>query len=164
MIKVYLDTCVLSGLKNSKIDLNQLKALEQLCDREDIEFVSSEKMLDEFLQTQNNRTRMELRILYKLIDKLPSKNITETTTAFLSPMQPAAVERKLPLYEKLENIFDSDDAEHIYYAIIGDCDYFLTLDNNTILSRIDDYKEELDVIDSNIAYVNPLSLFKRIDG
>ena len=164
MKKVYLDTCVLSKLNNSKLELDQLKALDKLSDMDNIDFTSSDKMLEEFLNTSDDKTRMELRVLYKLINKLPGRDTTETQTSFLSPGFPVPTEAKKPLLYKLEKTFDTADAEHIYHAIKGNCDYFLTLDKKSILNKIEKYREKLEEISSGMRYVDPVALLKEIGG
>lgn len=68
-MKVYIDTCVFSRLLDLRISDKELDALNSLCDDESIEFITSEKTLDEFLNTKNDKRRKSLRVLFRLITK-----------------------------------------------------------------------------------------------
>jgi hypothetical protein len=67
-----------------------------------------------------------------------------------------------PLLAELQKIFDADDAEHITLAVRSSCDYFLTLDEKTILSRVRSYSDRLNVLWGEIEFVNPEQLAKRL--
>ena len=51
MKKVYLDTCVLSKLNNSKLDIDQPRTLDILSEMDNIDFTSSDKLAEESLDT-----------------------------------------------------------------------------------------------------------------
>jgi hypothetical protein len=59
-----------------------------------------------------------------------------------------------PLYEELNAIFD-DDAEHIFQAVMANCDYFITFDKKTILKRVSRNKHELQKICGTMRLVSP---------
>lgn len=67
-----------------------------------------------------------------------------------------------PLLKKLRNIFDSDDAEHIFQAIVGGCRYFITIDKKTILNRVEDKKVLLEEICPDLEFVSPSELLKKL--
>jgi hypothetical protein len=63
-----------------------------------------------------------------------------------------------PLYEQLSSIFDPDDAEHIVHAVREDCDYFLTLDEESILKRARAHTSAVTALCRKLKFVSPQDL------
>jgi len=80
-------------------------------------------------------------VIYSLFKKVPEKNYLEGYTATLGSAALGTValgggfSRESPLYTFLKTIFDPDDAQHIFQAESNGVQYFLTLDERTILNR-----------------------------
>lgn len=165
-IKVYLDTCILSNLRADKIKEEQLTALDKISDYENIVFVTSDKMLDEFLKTTEDRIRITLKILYKLITKIPSKSFIRIEGGRVYPKTyPKTYSHEVEdeLFSSLKVIFPHmDDAEHIYQAAEGGCKYFMTLDENSILKKAKKFLIELNKICPNLEFVDPVILLKKL--
>jgi hypothetical protein len=63
-----------------------------------------------------------------------------------------------PLLVTLRQIFQPDDASHIFQAVKNQCDYFLTLDGSTILEPAIAHQATLAAAGVSIGFVNPLQL------
>jgi hypothetical protein len=166
IIKVYLDTCILSNLKADKIKEDQLNALDKISDYENIVFVTSDKMLEEFLKTTEDRIRITLKILYKLIIKIPSKPFFRIEGGRSYPKTyPKTYFRKVEdeLFTNLKIIFPHrGDVEHIYQAAVGECKYFMTLDENSILKKANKFLDQLNNICPNLEFVDPVTLIDKL--
>lgn len=165
-IKVYLDTCILSNLRADKIKEEQLNSLDKICDYENIVFVTSDKMLEEFLKTTEDRIRITLKILYKLITKIPSKSFSRFEGGFSFPFKfPITFGEKVEyeLFSSLKVIFPhKDDVEHIYQAAEGGCKYFMTLDKDSILKKAKKFSTQLNKICPNLEFVDPATLIDKL--
>lgn len=147
---IYVETSVLSRLldyqRSGKMRLKKvdIDALDALSERTDVQLVTSEKTLQEFRDTQEREHRIALTLLYRLIAKVSAA--------------PLAVPRPRPVIvgsggrrgggvfigggamtdpdlARLQQIFEPDDAEHIFHAARSGCTHFLTVDYTTILAR-----------------------------
>ena len=165
-IKVYLDTCILSNLRADKIKEEQLTSLDKICDHENIVFVTSDKMLDEFLKTTEDRIRITLKILYKLITKIPSKPFIRIEGGLRFPLKfPMSFGEQVEdgLFSSLKVIFPhKDDVEHIYQAAGGGCKYFMTLDEDSILKKAKKFSTQLNKICPNLEFVDPVTLLDKL--
>ena len=123
-------------------------------------------MLDEFLKTTEDRIRITLKILYKLITKIPSKPFLRIEGALSFPL-------KFPISfgEKAEDkLFSSlkvlsphkDDVEHIYQGAEGECKYFMTLDEDPILKKSKKFLTQLNKICPNLEFINPSTLTDKL--
>ena len=145
----------------------QQKALDKICDYDCIDFVTSPVTLEEFNKTPQAHVRVALKVFYKLINKIPNVNFIKFEGGWSFPWKypinfGTAV--KDELYKKLKKIFQKKDVLHIYNAIKGNCNYFLTLDYNTILDKLKNDKvvNELKEICPNLEFVNPKILLEKI--
>ena len=57
-IKVYIDTNILPKVLDRTVDNNQLRALDKICDIEQVNLVTSKKTLEEFLNTKDDKMRI----------------------------------------------------------------------------------------------------------
>ncbi|GAB4273925.1 MAG: hypothetical protein Kow00111_27650 [Thermincola ferriacetica] len=74
------------------------------------------------------------------------------------------VEREEPLFTELKQVFDIHDAEHIFQAVKGKCDYFLTLDYKTILNRVTSHQNQLAIICKEMKFVDPVKLLNSVQS
>lgn len=72
--------------------------------------------------------------------------------------------REDPLFTNLKQIFDKDDAEHIFQAIRHNLDYFLTLDRKTILNRVGEREGQLEKLNLEIRFVSPKELIQELNS
>ena len=144
--KVYVEPSVLSRiadyLMKGAVGLRQgdKDALDHLCDQPSVDFVTSEKTLDEFLAASVPDLRLILKVVYKLTVKVRREPIQIRNPIIMRAegrgsriIAPAS--RIDPLFERLQRVLDRPDAEHVFQARKAECDYFLTTDAKTILNR-----------------------------
>jgi hypothetical protein len=158
---VYLDTCVLSVIADDqKITLREAKALAQLAERDDLEFATSLKALDEILRTPDEKRRAILRFIFALMDKVHFHVLEFDGTFGGSAFSEGtfADDWKDPTLSQLQTIFDRPDAEHITHAINNRCDFFLTLDTRTILQRVQAHRDTVSKICGALEFASPESL------
>jgi predicted nucleic acid-binding protein len=72
------------------------------------------------------------------------------------------IKKEDPLFIKLKQIFDKEDAELIFQAEKNDLDYFSTLDKKTILNRLREKENQLKEINLKIKIVSPSQLIKEL--
>lgn len=150
------------------IDDVELKALDDICNDSRVELVTSEKTLEELSNTTNDKRKLTLKVLYKIITKVNKTAITYEAPAlfgeamFGEAMWGGGVTREKPLFKLLKDIFDEDDAIHIFQAISNQCDYFLTFDNKTILSRVPKNMERIKLMAPKTQIVKPSELLLLI--
>ena len=149
------------------IEKEHLEALEKICKKNCIDFVTSPITLEEFNKTPQAHIRVALKVFYKLINKIPNVNFIKFEGGLSFPLSfpinfGTAV--KDELYKKLKKIFKNGDEVHIYNAIKADCKYFLTLDYETILDIIkkDRVSIVLKEICPDMQFVDPKTLLEKI--
>jgi predicted nucleic acid-binding protein len=167
-LKIYLDTNILSNILSRKVNEDTLRALDELCDLDYVKLVTSKKTLEEFLNTRNDEIRIALKVLYKIITKIPSESLIREipavfgAVAFGEACFGGTVRREDPIFSELKNCFDKNDAEHIFQAIKANCNYFLTLDYKTILNRVPMYQSKLHIICPSFKITDPVKLLDYI--
>ena len=168
-MKVYLDTCILSRLLDLRIKSDQLNSLDIISSNEDVEFVTSPKTLQEFENTTNENRRKSLRILFKIIKKIYAPPPVYSYSGLFGGA-PFGVAQfgggsgkiiNTP-YDKLIKYFDKNDAAHIYFAIKSKCDYFLTLDNQTIIDVVKKNSNKIKKIIEPMKIVNPAEMVRDL--
>lgn len=171
--KIYIDTNLISRLSDPlkgntyQITDIQAEALLKICES-NVELVTSKKMLDEVLRTKDLRQRALLTLVATIAAKTPYKDIANFIPAVFGGVMLGAstfgggYSSPDPLFEGLKSIFDQDDAEHIFQAVKNDCAYFLTLDQATIIGRIENNKERLTELCPNIKFVNPEKMLELL--
>ena len=125
--------------------------------------------IEEFNKTKQSHIRVGLKVFYKLINIIPNADFTKIegglTVPFKFPISLGkVVEDKL--YKKIKNIFKKKDISHVYNAIIGNCDYFLTSDYKTILNKLKNDKTlaEIKAICPDMEFVDPDTLLIKIEN
>src|SRR5207248_9496569 len=69
-----------------------------------------------------------------------------------------------PIYNGLSRIFDRDDVITIFQAFRSGCEYFLTLDHATILSRTADHAAELKRLCPALKFGSPRQLAAEFEN
>jgi hypothetical protein len=168
-LRAYLDTNILSRITDLRISQKTINAYGKLSEFEFIDFVTSDKTKREFGETRNSNKASILSFLYKIIDKIPPTNITHfggggyASSAFGGTAYGGGVSVEDPLFKNLKNVFDQDDAEHIFHAIKASCNYFLTLDKKTILNRAKLQTKQLKTSCLKIVFCSPEKLVEIIE-
>jgi len=159
--KVYLDTAILSRLTDLRITNKTAQAFASLAVRQDIEWVTSQWTLDELRRTPNTKRAGAVAMTWALITKLPYKTLIATPSRIIGG--PISVGPSIdPLYASLCGIFDRGDAEHVYHAAASGCDYFLTLDQETIMSRAAAESDALGLLCPTLSFRNPEGLLRDL--
>lgn len=162
-MKIYLDTCILSRLVDLRVKDRQLDALEFVASYEPAQLVTSPKTLEEFSNVTNPKRRKSLIVLFKIIEKVYAVPPVRPYSPLFGDAPwgvPFGESGELiePPYDKLRTLFDDNDASHIYFAYKSNCDFFLTLDQATIVDVARKNEDELTTVLQPMQIVNPLEL------
>ena len=159
-MKVYLDTCFISRLTDLKLSEDAARAYQLLAEHQEIHLVTSSKTKQEFANTPNVVRNKALLFLYALFSKIPDR-IGEVSGCLGS----ASLGRTMlgggwvdPKLKGLREIFDPDDAQHIFLAAKDGCDYFLTLDWKTILSRVQANQPKIVSLCGHMKFTSPVEM------
>jgi len=163
MYSVYLDTNIVSRYKTLKgikpIYAVALSVIKKNSARFD--FYTSKKVKDEL----DNRPSNPSGVIYNLFKKVPEKNYLEGFAATYGSAAYGTMgygggggSRENSLYTFLKTIFDLDDAQHIFQAEINGIEYFLTLDEKTILNRAKLHDLPFTQKGLKIKFVSPVEL------
>jgi predicted nucleic acid-binding protein len=135
----YLDTCVISGgLGRGDIHGQQeaLRELLRLRKAGDIEIVTSHIALEEIQRSPQERRRLD-EDLYALLNDVPAA-AEHRTDGGLMLLGVGGGQRPDPILIRLREILsDENDARHLFQAIKNGIDFFVTVDERTILSKAD---------------------------
>jgi len=172
--KIYADTNLVSRLSDAfygndpQISDDVAAALLKICNC-DVEIVTSKEMLDEVLKTVNLKQRALLVLLATLAAKVPFSRVSFLTptpwggAAWGSVPWAGITEKTDPRLVQLCGIFDPADARHIFQASTNQCDYFLTFDRKTILSRASKHSEVMEDLCPDMKFVSPEELSAILD-
>ncbi len=165
-IKVYLDTNILSRLKDRRINDEQAAAIDSLCDVEEIKYVVSENTLKEFMKTKDPKMRAMLKLFYRIITKVPYKPSVVSiagwgTIQFGEASFGGGVEMASPKLTSLMKIFDQEDAEHIFQASESECKYFLSFDR-ALIEAAETAQIEMATLCPDLAIVDPKQFLELI--
>jgi len=69
-----------------------------------------------------------------------------------------------PLFRQLKDIFEKDDAEHIFQATKSKCNYFLTLDKKSMLNRVNSKLDKLNEICPNLVFTSPELILDELEN
>jgi predicted nucleic acid-binding protein len=169
LAKIYLDSNLIfdpSKIENIKDD--EVEALEKLADLKlngGIEFYTSEKTKREIEKHKNVKKKGILEFYYSLIQNIPEKNIIKSAIFNEIVFNEAIFNERVEdqFFTELKQIFDSDDAEHIFQAEKNNLDYFLTLDKKTISNRIEQNTDRFKKLNLKIHIVSPTQLVQELD-
>lgn len=169
-MKVYLDTCVLMRLFDQDVTKDDLRSLEIIADNPDIVLVTSDETYAEISKEVDQKKRTTYKLLYRLIEKTnhPSVYIEHVggwgTFAWgEAPWGGGTVAREKPLYTALRSVFpDEPDVKHIAQASMEQCEYFLTFDVKTIISKAKANAELINNVCNGLAFLTPEYLVRRI--
>lgn len=163
-IVVYLDTNIFSRVTDLKISEETAAAYRQLADMPGIILVTSAKTKQEMERTPNEVRASMLLFLFSLFAKVPWR-VSEYDGALNDvPLNMCALNDSWthPVLSELRNIFDDDDATHIFQASQSGCQYFLTLDDKTILSRVKQHQALLMSACPQLKFRSPIELVAEL--
>lgn len=167
-MKIYVDNNILSSIIGNEFSDEVGAAMEKIA-VSDHEFVTSQVTRQEMEKTSSQKIKGAALFIYRIFggEKFLNKE-TYFATGFgdapfgTIPFGGGEVEN--PALSILRQAFDADDARHIFQSLSSHSDYFLTLDENSILKR---YRANYNNIkafctNGNMKIVNPVELIKEL--
>jgi hypothetical protein len=169
-MKIYLDTNILSNIVGG---INRLTedtgiALQKLA-ASDHEFITSPLMQVEMQKTPNQQVKGAILFIYKIFGG--TKNLNPETyfatglgDAMLGTVPFGGGEAENTILSLLRQAFNPDDARHIFQALSSKSDYFLTLDEASILKRYRNNHMNMKAFcnKGNLKIVNPEELINEL--
>src|SRR5947207_528995 len=136
-MQVYLDTCFISRIPDLRIKPEDADAYAKIAKIPGLRLVTSSTTAQEIAKTADAKRRSILQFLESLFAKVPSHPVSFSGLIGAAPVGAVMVGggSASPIYNGLSRIFDRDDAINIFQAFRSGCEYFLTLDHTTVLSR-----------------------------
>jgi hypothetical protein len=162
---VYLDTSLLSRMRDGRVKTPDAVAMEGLSEfAGQIRYVSSHQLTNEVAQTYDPKARGVLLLLAALIEKVPWEVPEWSGAVGGSPVGLLGIGASWthPVYEGLREIFDPPDAHHLFLAVRGGCDFFLTLDRETILNRLSGNEVRIADLCGKTELVDPPQLLRAV--
>ena len=161
---VYLDVNILSRIPDLRVTEETANALRDISHSGRYRFVTSQKSLNEILRTESAKRKAMLQFLYMLIEQVEYQTIYLSGCIGCAPLglMPIGRDWEDSLFTNLKGYFERDDAEHMVQAIRGKCDFFLTLDQKTILDRLVTHREEISKLCGGMVFVSPEQLRARM--
>lgn len=146
-IKTYLDTNIFGRAIDGRIKNEEAAALRRIKGKPDINFYTSEKTRKEVANHPSQSKQDYLNFVIDFLDVIPEENFITFYSGALgsAPLGTTPFggggSSEDPIYSSMKGIFEPDDAEQIFQAVKSDANYFLTLDEATILSRRKDFNK-----------------------
>jgi len=165
-MKVYLDTNIISRVTDLKLSEEAARAYRLLGENEKVQLVTSSKARQELEKTPNIIRNQILAFLSTLFAKVPDRITVVGSSWGSAPWGSTTwgggwVD---PTLQSLREIFKPDDAQHIFLAAKDNCDYFLTLDNRTILSRARANPNKIALLCGEMRFVSPEEILELVGG
>lgn len=130
----YLDTCVVSGLARNDLAQAEREAMIELLRRYEVgsvDFVTSAVALSELEQIPSEHQTPHLAV-YHLLRKV--KVLPEPSLTRLGPWGGPMANPERRIWSRIQAILpDENDAKHVFQAAKHSVDYFVTVDQSTIL-------------------------------
>ncbi len=146
-MKIYLDTCIISGLAKediSKKEYDSLLELLRLQKNTKLQIFTSELAKAELEKIPESYRNKHL-VIYNLLTDVTS---IDYLVLNISPARIGLPVRQHTVLAQLINILrDEEDAKHIYQASRNNIEYFVTVDERTILVKAN---EILDISNVNV--------------
>lgn len=169
-MKIYLDTNILSNIVggNERLTKDTGIALQKLA-ISDHEFITSPIMKLEMEKTSNQQVKGAILFIYKIFGG--TKNLNPETylatgwgDALFGSVPFGGGEAENTILSLLRQAFDTNDARHIFQALSSKSDYFLTLDEASILKRYRKNHMNMKVFCQNgdLKIVNPIELVEEL--
>jgi predicted nucleic acid-binding protein len=163
-ITVYLDTNVVSRLVDLRITDERARAYAVLADAPQLRFVTSDKARDEVRRATSQTRTAVLQLLVSFLEKVQSRTLEHSGAFGEGAFGEGAFGEGWtdPVYQKLKGVFDAADAAHITHAVHSQCDYFLTLDERTILNRVEQHRDLVKEACGQMQFVTPERLVAEL--
>ena len=177
-MKIYLDTCILTHLVDGRWDLQDSELIKKIWEIKTVSFWASNKTLEEINNIPDEEFRKKVMAEYNKVNKTPSIPSLSTSlskfgsssstqdpdlTELIELLKTEYPRRKvLSVIENSRGKMITNDAYHIYYARMANCDAFLTGDRRTIIKRYEKNKNEFNLIIGNMKIVDPPTLLNLL--
>jgi len=161
---VYLDTNIFSRVTDLAMSSETAHAYNRVANVPELSLVTSLKTKQEMERTPNETRASVLLFLFSVFAKVPWST-AERSGAYNSVGYNVCAYNSSwvhPVLVKLRAIFDRDDADHIFQAAQAGCDYFLTLDERTILSKVREHEALLESLCPQLKFRSPIELATEI--
>jgi predicted nucleic acid-binding protein len=163
--RVYLDTNIPSRWVDLDITQARADAYAALADMaNDVRFVTSERAVHEVRKATNQKKSAVLQFFVSFIQKVENRTL-EYSSAYGEGAYgegPFGGTWTDPVYKPLKSIFDPADAAHIAHAVHARCDFFLTLDERTILNRVRAHSDAVRAACGAMQFVTPEQLVSEL--
>jgi len=168
-VKIYLDTNILSNIVGLKRITKKTGVALQKLALSNHEFVTSQLMEMEMKKATDPKVKGAILFVYKMFGK--SKKLNNETyyatglgDALVGTVPWGGGQTENTVLSLLKQNFEPNDARHIFQALSSHSDYFLTLDENSILKK---YRANHQNIKSfcdngNMKIVNPIELVTEL--
>lgn len=147
-VRIYIDTNIFGRAVDGRIDATEAASLRRVMGRrDDLDLYTSEKTRKEIGNHPAQQVQDYLEFVINLVGVIPEENFVSIVGGPIGslPLGSAPIgggmREEDPVFTQVQRIFDPDDSEHIFQAIKSKADYFLTLDNKTILSRRNEFNK-----------------------
>lgn len=167
-MKIYLDTNILSRVTDLKLSVEQARAYRLLAENQKLGTVSLVTSLEakQELERTPNAVRNEILLfLCALFSEVPYR-IGEVSGRYgAAPYGRTTYGGGWvdPTLRSLRGIFEPEDAQHIFLAAKDRCDYFLTLDEHTILSRVRANPPKIASLCGGMRFVSPEEMSELLE-
>jgi hypothetical protein len=161
-VAAYLDTCIVSGLAKGDLSDVELDALVKILEarkRNRIDLVTSEVTKREIAQIPDKHRRLH-QVVYILLDDVPAVAAHRTYSALMPMGVGGGRRRQDPLMTQLKGLLpDVADAEHVFQAAKNGVEYFVTVDQRSIVRHAEAVRALC-----GVKVVTPTTLVQLVDG
>lgn len=172
---IYVDTSILSRLTDyqrkgsTHMSQDDAEALEWLADQRNLHLVTSPKLSYEIAKTSDKLQRTSLKWAAKLLEEMEAVPEAAPRAQVIMGglvggrrggssrmVGPASITD--PVRTALGEIFDTDDADHIFQAVKSGAHFFLTTDVKTIIGRASSKRPAVTAACGEMKFVSPADL------
>lgn len=179
-MKIYLDTVILNKMvddlwkfkedRESFTKISKLKPdsfyVSQTITLQEIKNDPDPVHLNKVLKLYNNMKKISLPPSLSVISGFSNKDMDRIKLReIFTPDEnknPEPRENYVPHFQNKRGKQITADADHIYYAWKSGCDYFLTIDRDSIIEKYHNNKSEVDKIISPMKIVVPPTFLSKI--
>lgn len=167
-MKIYLDTNILSNIIGLSRITNETGIALQKLATSNHNFITSQLLEKELQNARDPRVKGAILFIYKVFggDKFLNKETYFATGIGDAPFGSVPFgggEVESPVLSILRQAFEPDDARHIFQVFTSHSNFFLTLDENTILKRYRSNYQNIKVFCKNMKIVNPIELVEELN-
>ncbi|MDB5260549.1 MAG: hypothetical protein JWN37_780 [Candidatus Nomurabacteria bacterium] len=161
-IRIYIDTNIFGRAIDGKMDQTNTESIERIVSKKNISLYTSEKTRQEIKNNPNKGAQSYLQFIVNLVTVIPEEHFIKETSVSIGEATLGSVTiggtttQEDKTFTQLSVIFQQDDAEHIFQAIKSNAQYFITLDQKTIINKRDEYNK----LGYQTRLVTPLDLEK----